>query len=165
MERIVKRRAIEGLPRDIKVDISAILQTVRRNPEGFTIKLNGQPVTSGFVVSLYKNRETIIFSKKLNEETLNDFILKNLDLLEQENHYLGGWLNKENNKFYLDVSIVVDDLETAIGIGAYSKQIAVFALNKLEEIRTIRVNLYPTLLLTIFQERGGQSWKVSKSYL
>ncbi|MGC8851609.1 MAG: hypothetical protein ACP5PR_00670, partial [Minisyncoccia bacterium] len=50
--------------------------------------------------------------------------------------YIGGWLDKETNKFYLDVSIVLDDLEKAIGFGIRGKQIAIFDLGKLEEIRT-----------------------------
>ncbi|MGB9763234.1 MAG: hypothetical protein ACPLW7_04430 [Minisyncoccia bacterium] len=135
--RTTRRRAIEGLRRNIETNLSRLFRTIKENPEGFTLKIDGTPATSGYAVSPFKERETILDFENLNEETLENFLLKNKDIYTtRKDAYIDGWLDKETNKFYLDASIVLDDLEKAIGFGIRGKQIAIFDLGKLEEIRT-----------------------------
>ena len=73
-------------------------------------------LSSGFAVSPYKGREVII--DELNDENIRKYIYDNFDLLINKENNLGGWYNKENGKFYLDVSVVKDSFEDAFSIAA-----------------------------------------------
>ena len=48
---------------------------------------------------------------------------------------VGGWFNKDNNQYYFDATIIVDDLSAAVALGRANNQIAIFNLDTLEEIR------------------------------
>ena len=48
---------------------------------------------------------------------------------------VGGWYNSENKQYYFDATIVVDTLEEAKKLGIENRQIAIFDLNTLTEIR------------------------------
>ena len=56
----------------IESSIEKLLKVIRDNPQGFTVSLDGEPVTSGKLVSPYKGRELIIEPDKLNEEILEN---------------------------------------------------------------------------------------------
>lgn len=107
----------------------ALLQTVAAtNLDGFTVDKNTfESITSGFAVAV--------------SETQNSFNLdgaKNVikyAYMHPEISALGGWYNSENEKFYFDAVIVVNDLETAKRLGRENEQIAIFNLSTLEEIR------------------------------
>lgn len=48
---------------------------------------------------------------------------------------VGGWLDTETGLYYYDATVIVDNLEDAIQLGRLNKQIAIFDLNTLTEIR------------------------------
>ena len=106
----------------------ALLAIAQQNPDGFTVDKNTlQPVKSGYAVAV--------------AETQNSFngygLLKVIDhvLAHNEINAFGGWFNSENNRFYWDGTIIVNDLNLAIDLGRRNKQIAIFDLANLEEIR------------------------------
>ena len=47
----------------------------------------------------------------------------------------GGWYNSDNNMYYFDATVIVNDLEAAKELGRINKQIAIFDLANLTEIR------------------------------
>ena len=47
----------------------------------------------------------------------------------------GGWYNCDNNMYYFDATVIVNDLEAAKELGRINKQIAIFDLANLTEIR------------------------------
>ena len=47
----------------------------------------------------------------------------------------GGWYDSENNMYYYDATVIVNDLEAAKELGRINNQIAIFDLANLEEIR------------------------------
>ena len=53
------------------------------------------------------------------------------------NEVVGGWYNKENEQFYFDSIRIFPstDLQGAIEFGRHQKQIAIFNLDTMEEIR------------------------------
>jgi hypothetical protein len=123
-----------NLGKDRQPNIGGIVKHINENPDGFTLRLDGKPVPSGFVVSPYKGREMIV--SKVNAASVKTFIDKNIDLLSQEGNHFGGWRNPKDGKFYLDVSVVKDVLEDGIGVAARNSQLAIYDIAKGESIFT-----------------------------
>ena len=48
---------------------------------------------------------------------------------------IGGWLDTATGLYYWDATVIFDDRETAINFGRMQKQIAIFDLNNMQEIR------------------------------
>ena len=67
---------------------------------------------------------------------LRDYIKKHGALLKKDENYLGLWFNKQDGNLYLDVSEVVDDLETAKSLGADRDQIAIWDIFNKAEVPT-----------------------------
>ncbi len=91
------------------------------NKDGFTVSAaNLQPVKSGYAVAV--------------ADTQDSFGLRGLANVVQYVYdhpavtAYGGWYNTNNNKFYFDAVIIVEDLETAKEIGRTNKQLAIFDL-------------------------------------
>ena len=98
------------------------------NKDGFTVNAaNLQPVTKGYAVAV--------------ADTQNYFGLEGLANVVKyvsdhpEINAFGGWYNTENNMYYFDATVIVNDLEAAKELGRINKQIAIFDLANLEEIR------------------------------
>lgn len=146
---------IRSLPKNIGRHISGLTEYINKNPDGFTINLKGKPATSGYVVSPYKGKEVVL--NKVDEKSLEFFLLNNYDLLKQEGNNLGGWLNKQNGKFYLDISRVVDNVDDAIGYAAYNDQIAIFDIKNSKEINT--KNFLEDKLRDVWNKAKGETKK------
>jgi len=117
----------------------ALLQYIKENPEGFTVRLDGSPgPETGYVVAPIKAAETVIIADDLNLETINMFSSKLIRATEATNKEVlaGGWLNNEDGKYYLDGVHVYEDLDTALYIADSAEQIAIFDLGARDEIRT-----------------------------
>ncbi len=107
----------------------AMLQQIAAcNQDGFTIDKNTlQPVTSGYCVAV--------------KETQNSFGpagAAKVTAFGRANNIInafGGWYNSENGQYYYDAVIICRDLETAIKLGVSNKQIAIFDLDNMVEIR------------------------------
>lgn len=48
---------------------------------------------------------------------------------------VGGWLDTETGLYYYDATVITDDLQEAIQLGRINKQIAIFDLYTMTEIR------------------------------
>lgn len=114
--------------------ISRILEAHNQNG-GSTFTAQGENVVGkpGFAVSLYPERSVII-QGPLSAEDLRSFIDQNNDLLMDPRVVIGTWNNGSKN--YLDISAVIQDKEQAIALGKKYNQIAIFDLQKLQEIPT-----------------------------
>lgn len=108
--------------------LAALQSIAALNPEGFTIDKNTlQPITKGFAVAVADTQNSFDVSgaKKVIKYAKGN----------KQINAVGGWLNSENGKYYFDAVIVCNTLEEAIILGKANKQIAIFNLNTLEEIR------------------------------
>lgn len=106
--------------------LNTILTIAKANPYGFTYSLKTNSfVKYGFVVAF--------------EETQNCFGLEGLQrVLEHASKHemiIGGWLNSENKEYYFDSCKVFKNRKAAIEFGIENKQIAIFDLTNLEEIK------------------------------
>lgn len=103
------------------------IQTIAEaNPYGFTynIKTNSF-VKYGFVVAYEETQECF------GIEGLNKALAHAL----KHDNVIGGWLNSENKQFYFDSCKVFKNRAAALQFGRENKQLAIFDLTNLEEIR------------------------------
>lgn len=77
--------------------------------------------TDGYMVSLPGFEMTFDI---VEEQTIKDYITKNLHDLVDNNAYFGAWVDQD--KIYFDVSIKIDDLYEACYSGIVNEQLAIF---------------------------------------
>ena len=106
----------------------ALAAIAMANKEGFTVNAaNLQPVTTGYAVAVADTQNSFGFVGLAN-------VVKYVSEHPEINAF-GGWYNSDNNKFYFDATVIVDDIETAKDLGRINKQIAIFDLENLKEIK------------------------------
>ena len=105
----------------------ALATIAMNNKEGYTVNAATlQPVTTGYAVSVADTQNSFGFEGLAN-------VVKYVSEHPEVNAF-GGWYNSENNMYYYDATVIVDDLATAKELGRINKQIAIFDLSNLEEI-------------------------------
>ena len=108
--------------------IDRVWEHSQNNPDGFTLNLaTFRPVKFGISVAYLETQDSH------DKESLENVI--NHSLRHQKT--LGGWLNEDNGKFYFDsVKIFKNsELDKAIEFAKEQKQIAIFDLTNLKEIK------------------------------
>ncbi len=106
----------------------ALATIAMNNKDGFTVNTaNLQPVKKGYAVAIADTQNSFGFEGLAN-------VVKYIGEHPEVNAF-GGWYNSENNKFYFDATVIVDNFEAAKELGRVNKQIAIFDLANLEEIR------------------------------
>lgn len=100
--------------------------------------LHDEIPTSGYAVSAFKGRERI-FDHVPTALEIATFILENADVLFSTKYILGGhskvlgcW--QYNGQWYLDVSLIYDNRQTALQTGILNDQIAIWDIEHSEEI-------------------------------
>jgi hypothetical protein len=89
---------------------------------GFTRHIiTGDDPTTGYMVSIHEDRERVLALGELDEASLERYIKDNIDLLGQEDGYLGGWAHE--GKAYLD----------ALELAKQHAQLAIWGLAEGEE--------------------------------
>ena len=97
-------------------------------PEGFTVDAKTfAPITAGYAVAVADTQNSF---GNYGAAKVAAYISKHSEV-----NAIGGWYNSENGQYYYDATIVVDDLQEAIRLGKANKQIAIFDLNNMQEIR------------------------------
>ena len=106
----------------------ALAAIATTNKEGFTVNAATlQPVTAGYAVAVADTQDSFGFEGLAN-------VVKYVSE-HPEVKAFGGWYNSENNMYYFDATVIVNDLEAAKELGRANKQIAIFDLANLTEIR------------------------------
>ena len=106
----------------------ALATIAMNNKEGFTVNAaNLQPVTNGYAVAVAETQNSFGCEGLAN-------VVKYVEDHPEINAF-GGWYNIENNMYYFDATVIVNDLASAKELGRINKQIAIFDLANLEEIR------------------------------
>lgn len=96
--------------------------------EGFTVNATTlQPFSSGYAVAVADTQNSFGFEGLAN-------VVKYVSEHPEINAF-GGWYDSENNMYYFDATVILNDLEVAKELGRINKQIAIFDLTHLEEIR------------------------------
>jgi hypothetical protein len=107
-------------------DVRALLAHIKEHG-GITISImTGERPAAGYAVSIpgheYRSRWT------LSAEQLSQYLYEHGEALSTEGAHLGAWWDDDDNTWYLDVSIVVGDLDAALRLGAQWSQLAVYDL-------------------------------------
>ena len=106
----------------------ALAAIALENKEGYTVNAATlQPVTTGYAVAVADTQDSFGFQGLAN-------VVKYVSEHPEINAF-GGWYNRENNMYYFDATVIVDDLAAAMELGRINKQIAIFDLANLKEIR------------------------------
>lgn len=107
---------------------ATLLSIAASNPNGCTVNARTlEPITSGYAVAV--------------KETQNSFgsegLMRVINYARQNKsvNAFGGWYDSESGRYYFDATIIIEDKETAVKIGKLNKQLAIFDLNNMEEIR------------------------------
>jgi hypothetical protein len=97
--------------------------------------------TPFYSVSIDPDKELIL--DKLTEQDITDYINKYYDYLKANpNKTVGTWLNKENDKYYLDITTLLSDRKKAEDMADEAFQIAYFDLGQMEEYRRGEDGIY-----------------------
>lgn len=106
----------------------ALASIAINNKEGFTVNAATlQPVTTGYAVAVADTQNSFGFEGLAN-------VVKYVNEHPEINAF-GGWYNSDNNMYYFDATVIVDNFEAAKDLGRVNKQIAIFDLANLKEIR------------------------------
>jgi 2'-5' RNA ligase len=107
-----------------------------RTKGGITIhRVSGAQPTKGLALSPYPDRETVLALKDVDRDHVQGFLKRNRDLLAKPDHFVGGWLDRDTGKAYLDVSVLAKDKASAERLARKHKQLAYFDLASGEEVR------------------------------
>lgn len=79
--------------------------------------------STGYMVSLAGFEEQFYFDDFENKD-IKQYFVKHVKQLCKDESFLGGWV--DGNQVFLDVSININDLETAIYTGIMNDQVAIF---------------------------------------
>ena len=106
----------------------ALAAIALKKPEGYTVNAATlQPVTTGYAVAVADTQNSFGFEGLAN-------VVKYVSEHPEINAF-GGWYNSENNMYYFDATVIVNDLDAAKELGRINNQIAIFDLANLAEIR------------------------------
>lgn len=99
------------------------------NPAGFTYNVEqNQMQASGYAVALACTQDSHGIDGL--ESVINIVMNGNTGA-----SCIGGWLDTATGLYYWDATVIFEDRETAINFGRMQKQIAIFDLNNMKEIR------------------------------
>jgi hypothetical protein len=125
------RDAATGSPAARERNLRGLLDQVKQPNGGFTMHaVTGRRPTSGFALSIYKDRETTKPVKNLEVIDLVQFAKANEDLLRQPDNYFGVWHDPKSNLVYMDISIVVTSATEAERLGRQNRQGSYFDLQE-----------------------------------
>ena len=112
-------------------NINFLVDYIKQHPDGFTVSPYTHNIPeNGYAVAPIKDAEIKVKYSQIDNKILNDFI-RNLEIissLSKKQVYAGGWLNSEDNNYYLDVVYVIKDKNKALYIAKAADQIAVYNL-------------------------------------
>lgn len=98
------------------------------NPKNKTL------VKQGFAISPFPERSVSIPANELREDDIQNYLDRNDDLLSQSGHHLGIWHDPKTDTIFLDISVVVDDVEEAKALCKKYDQVAFFDFQTMESV-------------------------------
>ena len=110
--------------------VNALKNIISNNPNGFTVELDGQPASTGYVVAPDKSTEFSITPGSLTDETLITYLIRHSDKLEYEGAMIGGYFNPDKGVYQLDITFAIDKKQDAINIGIWGDQDSIYNLDK-----------------------------------
>ena len=117
----------------------SVVDTIRNNPNGFSVRPTGEVPTKGYMVAV-PGRTKILAKDALHgdaaKDIINDYARANADVLSKPSAHIGGWQDSKTGKVYLDIANNVPRVRDAVRAGKAGNQIAVWDVKRQREIRT-----------------------------
>src|SRR3990167_10442214 len=121
-----------GVSRHITTGATRLTQQLNEKG-GFTYNpRSGRSPKSGYMVSPYKNRESVVDSGKVTAATIANYIVSNADVLGKPEHFIGGWV--DGGKLFLDISVRKASAGAAKALAIANDQLAFFDLARMETL-------------------------------
>jgi len=117
-------------------EVRRLAKVIKDNPDGFTINLQAKWADKGYVVAPEKTTEEFINTNNFTQQALEDYVYKHGDLFDLEGSHLGGWYDRKQDRYTLDVVFPIDNKQDAVEIALWGDQDAIFDLYNFEEIFT-----------------------------
>jgi hypothetical protein len=113
--------------------IKSLIDRMQEAKEGEEVGFSYQVIkdmepTTGVFSSEYPDRNKNVSLEELDYDVVREYVIENADLLTQDDHYLGGWL--QYGKVDLDVSKRFDSRDAALKSAEIHYQAGVFDLNE-----------------------------------
>ena len=102
---------------------------------GFTYNpIHDDSPEAGYALSIYPEAEKALNVADLSVEVIFQYLVSNRARFEDPETYVGGWFDRENGIVYLDISVVVRDLERAMRLAKKHNQEGIYDLGQGETI-------------------------------
>lgn len=131
---VLKTAKMEHSVIDHSAKLAAVALHLAKESKGFSINKNGVTPNTGFMVSLPKCEEVVPENWLFVHEVLTLYFAHNWQKLGTEKHYFGGWLDEKTGKWYLDISVNIQNKEVAMETAKEFNQLAIFDLSTFESI-------------------------------
>lgn len=119
--------------------LQKVLDTIRNNPNGFSVTLNGEQPKRGYMVALPGHSE-ILHAGDLHgpngPSIINGYVTAHAGALAAPGAHIGGWHDPDTNQVYLDVSHNISGRAIAIQAGRDRNQKAIYDVKRGKDIRT-----------------------------
>ena len=113
--------------------IEEIIEHTANNGGASINMATGNVPATGYMVS--RAGSEIITELPMMRDHLERFVQAYHEELDNTDTYLGTWLDPETGLVYLDISDNLDNLDTAVALGAERAQLAIYAVEQEETIR------------------------------
>ncbi len=109
--------------------INLIKKILKENKEGVTLNFKGAVIKkeSGFYVSISN-----ISGRRLSLLINKTLAIRRMAFKDTKNLFLGGW--NDGNKYFLDLTLFIEDRQKAEDLGRLFNQQAIFNINKRESV-------------------------------
>jgi hypothetical protein len=104
---------------------------------GFSLSRNGHEPKGGFMVAIPGNEE-VLDAGEVGTQALGEYMSRHRSALNKPGAYLGGWVDHETRKVYLDVAENVTSEDEARRRGKERGEIAIYDIGGNQEVRLAR---------------------------
>ncbi len=114
-----------------------IKKTLQAHADGVTLTPTLEPYapSTGYAVAYTDN--AVLNIEQLDEQALNAELAHLHDIarkVQLSSYYIGYWLDRKTGIGYLDLSVIVDDVDTALYLAKLHNQKAVFNFSNFESV-------------------------------
>ena len=72
----------------------------------------------------------------LTRKVINDFLMQNIEKIRSGGNYLGLWINPNDNRLYIDISVKYDSIHNALDTARMNNQLYIYDCFKKQSMNT-----------------------------
>ena len=116
-----------------------VLDTIRKNPNGFSVSLNGSQPKAGYMVAVpghTEQHDASDIAGAKGASIIQGYASAHADALAEPGAHIGGWTDPDTSKVVLDVSHNIPNRQQAISAGRQRNQKAIYDVARGKDIKT-----------------------------